>query len=220
MIANNLKTVRNTLPQGVKLIAVSKKKGKKDILTAYEQGQLDFGENYVQELTEKHESLPKDIQWHFLGHLQSNKVKYIAPFVHLIHGVDSFKLLKEINKQAKKCKRTIPVLLQVFIAKEESKFGFSEQEISEILEHKDFAELKNISVRGFMGMATNSKDRDLIKKEFTELKDLYHKLRNHPSFASHNVSELSMGMTQDFEIAIDCGSTMVRIGSAIFGARP
>lgn len=219
MISENLHRIKNALPAGVKLIAVSKKKSKKDILAAYQEGQVDFGENYVQELVEKQEALPKDIHWHFIGHLQSNKVKYLAPFVHMIHGVDSFKLLKEINKQAKKVDRKISVLLQVHIAKEDSKFGFSDEELEEMITKKNLDELKHISIRGLMGMATNSSNEDLVRSEFKSLSELYYKYRSHEALQHHSFTELSMGMTQDYPLAIDNGSTMVRIGSAIFGSR-
>ncbi len=219
MIQEKIVSLKKTLPLGVKLVAVSKKKTAADIQAAYETGQLDFGENYVQELVDKYEALPKDIHWHFIGHLQRNKVKYIAPFVHLIHGVDSLKLLKEINKQGKKCERQIHVLLQVHIAKEESKFGFDEQEIVDMLDSDTFAELNHVSIRGLMGMATNTKDLEVVKQEFTGLRELYHKLRQHEALSHQHFTELSMGMTQDYPTAIECGSSMVRIGSAIFGAR-
>ncbi|TXC76931.1 YggS family pyridoxal phosphate-dependent enzyme [Luteibaculum oceani] len=219
MIQGNLKRLKKSLPQGVKLIAVSKKKPESAILEAYENGQLDFGENYVQELVDKAESLPKDIHWHFIGHLQRNKVKYIAPFVYLIHGVDSFKLLKEINKQAKKIDREISVLLQIHIAQEDSKFGFDDAEVIEMLNDPRFPDLEHIAIRGVMGMATNTNNTTQIEAEFNSLKDVFYHIRQHPALADHAVTEMSMGMTQDYQIAINCGSTMVRIGSAIFGSR-
>jgi PLP dependent protein len=193
----------------VVLIAVSKTKPVEDIKVLYDLGQRDFGENYVQELVDKHSVLPGDIRWHFIGHLQSNKVKYIAPFVHLIHGVDSLKLLKEINKQAQKCDRVIDCLLQVHIAKEETKFGMDETEIREVVQ--SVPELPNIRVTGLMGMASLTDDENLIRQEFQGLTQLQNKY--------YPRTILSMGMSSDFRIAIEEGSTMVRIGSMLFGAR-
>ncbi|BDQ11359.1 YggS family pyridoxal phosphate-dependent enzyme [Sediminibacterium sp. TEGAF015] len=199
------------------LVAVSKTKPNEDILALYELGQRDFGENYVQELVDKAAALPKDIRWHFIGHLQSNKVKYIAPFVHLIHGVDSLKLLREINKQAAKCNRVIPCLLQIYIAKEESKFGLDEVELLEIMDVS--STLTNISIQGFMGMASFTENTAIIQSEFNHLSLLFKK---HISWIkSQGISKpiLSMGMSGDYSIAIEQGSNMVRIGSLLFGAR-
>ncbi len=195
------------------LVAVSKTKSAEDIQFLYDLGQRDFGENYVQELLEKEVALPKDIRWHFIGHLQSNKVKYIAPFVHLIHGVDSFNLLKEINKQAAKNNKVIDCLLQVHIAKEETKFGFNEQELQEIITRitKELHEFKNAGVIGLMGMASFSNDIDLIRSEFNHLKKLFD--------ANTQLQTLSMGMSGDYKIALEEGSNMVRIGSLLFGER-
>ncbi|MCZ2222729.1 MAG: YggS family pyridoxal phosphate-dependent enzyme [Chitinophagales bacterium] len=194
------------------LVAVSKIKPVEDILALYQLGQKDFGENYVQELVDKQAKLPSDIRWHFIGHLQSNKVKYIAPFVHLIHGVDSLKLLKEINKQAIKYNRIIHCLLQVHIAQETTKFGFSFDELQELNIPKEFI---NISVDGLMGMASFSDDRALIRNEFKQLKNLFDKLKiNHPQFHT-----LSIGMSDDYTIALEEGSNMIRIGSLLFGKR-
>lgn len=201
----------------VNLVAVSKTKPASDILELYELGQRDFGENYVQELVEKAEQLPKDIRWHFIGHLQSNKVKYIAPFVHLIHGVDSEKLLKEINKQAAKLNRTIDVLLQIHIAKEETKFGLDEEELNLIIRQFDELKMENIRVCGLMGMASFSEDMNLVRSEFQFLKKLFDS--SHSIIHSSSFSHLSMGMSGDYKIAIEEGSTMVRIGSLLFGAR-
>ena len=201
--------------KAIMLVAVSKTKPVEDILALYELGQRDFGENYVQELVDKQDQLPKDIRWHFIGHLQSNKVKYIAPFVHLIHGVDSLKLLKEINKEAAKHNRVLDVLLQIYIAQEETKFGLDESELDELLKSNELHELKNIKVFGFMGMASFTDDVQKVRTEFYYLKSLMDKFRdNHPS-----INILSMGMSADYEIAIEEGSNMVRIGSLLFGER-
>lgn len=194
------------------LVAVSKTKPVEDIHELYTLGHRDFGENYVQELVDKYEQLPKDIRWHFIGHLQSNKVKYIAPFVHLIHGVDSFSLVKEVNKQALKCNRIIDCLLQIHIAKEETKFGFTENELNDL---NGLNELKNIHVKGLMGMASFSNNRDLVRAEFKNLKQLYTQL----STLNFQFSTLSMGMSTDYKIALEEGSNMVRIGSLLFGER-
>jgi PLP dependent protein len=203
----------------VTLVAVSKTKPVEDILALYELGQRDFGENYVQELVDKEAQLPKDIRWHFIGHLQSNKVKYIAPFVHLIHGVDSEKLLKEINKQAAKLNRVIDVLLQIHIAKEETKFGLDEGELNLIISQFDDLVMNNINVCGLMGMASFSEDMELVRKEFQYLKSLFDKANAQSSKLDFQLTTLSMGMSSDYKIAIEEGSTMVRIGSLLFGAR-
>jgi PLP dependent protein len=209
--------------QQVTLVAVSKTKPAEDIQTLYHLGQRDFGENYVQELVEKEAALPKDIRWHFIGHLQSNKVKYIAPFVHLIHGVDSFSLLKEINKQALKNNRIINCLLQVYIAKEETKFGLDERELHELSQLQDTStgsvhELKNINIIGLMGMASFSDDKDLVRNEFSNLKKIFDKYAQQPT-TNFKLQTLSMGMSGDYKIAIEEGSNMVRIGSLLFGER-
>lgn len=199
------------------LVAVSKTKPVEDIQALYDLGQRDFGENYVQELTEKQEQLPKDINWHFIGHLQSNKVKYIAPFVHLIHAVDSEKLLKEINKLAAKNNRVINCLLQVHIAIEETKFGFDADELAALFK-SDLTQLNNVNICGLMGMASFTEDNDLIKKEFTYLKTLFDKYAQ-LSTLNFQLSTLSMGMSADYTFAIQAGSNMVRIGSLLFGSR-
>lgn len=201
-----------------RLIAVSKKKPVEDIVEAQLAGQLDFGENYVQELEEKHTALPDNVRWHFIGHLQSNKVKYIAPFVHLIQGVDSFKLLKEINKEGQKTNRIVDCLLQVHIADESTKFGFSEQEVEALMLFPELSEFENIRIRGLMGMATFSDDQTKIKKEFTSLHSLFSNCRI-MSMDPQHFDVLSMGMSHDYKIALDCGSNMVRIGSMLFGER-
>lgn len=205
---NNYERIQKELQaKAVTLVAVSKTKPVEDILELYGLGHRDFGENYVQELVDKEAQLPKDIRWHFIGHLQSNKVKYIAPFVHLIHGVDSFKLLQEIDKQAKKQNRIIDCLLQVYISKEETKFGLDENELAEVL----MSELVNARVCGLMGMASFTDDMDLVRNEFRNLKTLFDK--------QPKLQTLSMGMSSDYKIAIEEGSNMVRIGSLLFGER-
>jgi len=215
-IAENLKKIKNELPEKVTLVAVSKTKSDKEILQAYETGHRIFGENKVQEMAEKWASLPKDIEWHMIGHVQRNKVKYMAPFVSLIHGVDSLKLLKEVNKQGKKINRVIPCLLQIFIAEEETKFGFDEQELQSLLASDELKDLSHVQIKGLMGMATFTDNKEQIRKEFQSLKTMFEALKT----ILPDISILSMGMSGDFKIAIEEGSTMVRIGSSIFGARP
>lgn len=219
-IAGYEKIKKELSHNNVTLVAVSKTKPVEDIKALYDLGQRDFGENYVQELVEKYESLPKDIRWHFIGHLQTNKVKYIAPFVHLIHGVDSEKLLVEINKQGTKTNRIIPCLLQVYISNDETKFGFDEKEletlISKIADNRSW--LQHVSIRGLMGMATFTEDNALIMSEFKKLKIIFDKLKNQPVF-DDQFSTLSMGMSADYSFATEAGSTMVRIGSLLFGER-
>jgi len=218
IIKQNLLNIQSQLPKNVTLVAVSKTKPVADLMEAYNAGQRVFGENYVQELVEKQEALPKDIQWHFIGHLQSRKVKLIAPFVNLIHGVDSLKLLHEINKEAQKHNRVIDCLLQIFIAEEESKFGLDEKELTEILSSEEFKNLKNIRIVGLMGMATFTDNQDQIKKEFQNLKTIFDKVSQLKTENCH-LNTISMGMSGDYQLAIECGSTMVRIGSSIFGVR-
>ncbi len=219
MIVKNLVNVQDSLIENVQLIAVSKTKPASDIQTLYDAGQRAFGENKVQELVEKYEVLPKDIEWHLIGHLQSNKVKYIAPFVHLIHGVDSFKLLKEINKEGVKCKRIIPCLLQFHIAQEETKFGFSFEEAQEMLESNEFVELQHVAIHGVMGMASFTEDENQIHEEFQTLHNYSQLIKSHYFKFNPEFKELSMGMSGDYKIAMDEGSTMVRVGSTIFGSR-
>jgi len=210
-ISENISEIKSQIPNNVTLVAVSKTKPNEALLEAYNSGQRDFGENYVQELVDKQNELPKDIKWHFIGHLQSNKVKYIAPFVYLIHGVDSLKLLTEINKEALKNNRIINCLLQLYIAKEETKFGLNFEEATELLSSKEFSELKNISIKGFMAMASNTNDVEQIKNEFRST----HVFKNrYPNF-----TVLSIGMSSDYELAINEGSTLIRVGSKIFGER-
>jgi pyridoxal phosphate enzyme (YggS family) len=219
MIAENLHQLKSQLPSSTTLVAVSKTKPVKDLQEAYDAGQRVFGENKVQEMCDKHEDLPKDIKWHFIGHLQSNKVKYMAPFVSLIHGVDSFKLLKEINKQAKKADRIISVLLQFHIASESTKFGLSFTEADELLGSEGYKSLSNIQVCGVMGMATFTDNTEQITREFQQLSDTFTTLKTKYFPTQESFKEISMGMSGDYQIAINQGSTMVRVGSAIFGVR-
>jgi pyridoxal phosphate enzyme (YggS family) len=214
-IQQNLIQIKSKLPAHVTLVAVSKTKPVADLLEAYTAGQRIFGENYVQELVEKQQALPNDFEWHFIGHLQSRKVKLIAPFVSLIHGVDSTKLLQEINKEAAKNNRVIDCLLQIHIAVEESKFGLDEVELTKILTSDDFKNLKNIRIVGLMGMASFTDNQNQIEKEFNYLKTLFDKLK----ITNSELQTLSMGMSNDYQLAISCGSTMIRIGSSIFGTR-
>jgi PLP dependent protein len=213
-IKQNITTIKSTLPGKVTLVAVSKTKPVTEIMEAYSAGHRDFGENKIQEMTEKWEQMPKDIRWHMIGHVQRNKVKYMAPFVHLIHAVDSLKLLKEINKQAEKNNRVINCLLQVFIAREETKFGLDPEELIELLDSAEYKNLLHIKVIGLMGMATFTENEKQIKSEFQSIQNLYNELKE-----KHGFTELSIGMSGDYHIALECDSTMVRIGSAIFGER-
>ncbi|WP_010518042.1 YggS family pyridoxal phosphate-dependent enzyme [Croceivirga radicis] len=214
-IKENLVQIKNSLPNHVTLVAVSKTKPKEDLMEAYDAGQRIFGENKIQEMTEKWEALPKDISWHMIGHVQRNKVKYMAPYVSLIHGVDSFKLLKEIDKQAQKNNRNIACLLQMHIAEESTKFGLDSEELFAMLNDTNFKALDNITIKGLMGMATFTDDEAQIRKEFQNLRQLYNKAKE----LVPSLEVLSMGMSGDYKIAIEEGSTMVRIGSSIFGAR-
>ena len=218
-IASHIKKLNSELPAQVRLVAVSKTKPASDILEAYDAGQRFFGENKVQELVAKYETLPKDIAWHMIGHLQSNKVKYMAPFVTLIHGVDSFSLLKEIDKQAAKHNRVQDVLLQFYIAQEESKFGFSPEEAEAMLESPEFQKLSHIRVTGVMGMASFTENQTQIRTEFRNLKGYFDQLKNRFFASQDSFKEISMGMSGDYKIAIEEGSTLVRIGSSIFGTR-
>ncbi|HNP32606.1 MAG TPA: YggS family pyridoxal phosphate-dependent enzyme [Flavobacterium sp.] len=217
-IAANLHQIQTTIPENVTLVAVSKTKPVSDLMQAYQAGQRIFGENKIQEMTKKWEQMPKDIQWHMIGHVQTNKVKYMAEYVSLIHGVDSLKLLQEINKQATKHNRIIDCLLQIYIAEEESKFGLDESELNEILNSTEYKSLQNIRVVGLMGMATFTENKTQIRKEFQYLKSLFDKYKQ-PSTNNRQLTILSMGMSGDYQLAIECGSTMVRIGSSIFGGR-
>ena len=219
MIEQQIKQISREIPPQVQLIAVSKTKANSAILSAYNVGQRHFGENKVQELCDKWESLPKDIHWHIIGHLQTNKVKYIAPFIHLIHAVDSIKLLIEIDKQAKKHDRIISCLLQFHIAKEDTKFGLSYSEATEILESSAYSPLENITIVGVMGMASFVEDEKQIVTEFNELADIFKKLKETFFKNKDSFKEISMGMSGDYPLAIEAGSTMIRVGSTIFGSR-
>ena len=217
-IADNIKAIKVTLPENVTLVAVSKTKPVSDLMEAYETGQRIFGENKIQEMADKWEQMPKDIQWHMIGHVQTNKVKYMAPFVALIHGVDSLKLLKEINKQAAKNNRTIDCLLQMHIAEEETKFGLDQEELTEILTSTELEEMNNVKIVGLMGMATFTDNQNQVKKEFQHLKNIFDKAHEQQT-TNCQLSILSMGMSGDYPLAINCGSNMVRVGSSIFGSR-
>ncbi len=217
-IAHHLLQIKASLPQDVTLVAVSKTKPLADLQAAYAAGQRVFGENKIQEMTDKWEHLPKDIDWHMIGHVQSNKVKFMAPYVSLIHGVDSLSLLDEINKQAVKNNRSIDCLLQVHIAQEETKFGFDEEELRKAFTANEFAAYSNVNILGLMGMASFTSDNQQVKAEFTALKSLFDSLKN-TAASQVNLQILSMGMSGDYELAIACGSNMVRIGSSIFGSR-
>ena len=218
-IAENLKKIKSELPGNVKLIAVSKTKPNEDIIAACNAGHKIFGENKVQDLVKKFEELPKDIEWHFIGHLQTNKVKYIAPFVGMIHAVDSLKLLRKINSEAQKYNRKIPCLLQMHIAEESTKFGLDFNELKEIIRTEEFKEFQNIKISGLMGMATFTSDKNQIKKEFEFLSHCFKELKDNFFIDNTDFNELSMGMSDDYHIAIDAGSTMIRVGSLIFGER-
>ncbi len=214
-ITKNLEKVRQDLPESVTLVAVSKTKPNEDLMQAYDAGQRVFGENKVQELVGKYESLPKDIEWHLIGHLQTNKVKYVVPFVALIHAVDSEKLLREIQKRALKLDRVQPVLLQIYIAREESKFGLSYEEATQLLDRFDQGEYSHVSFDGMMGMASNTPDQEVVANEFKQLHQFFVEQQQKRDY----LQTLSMGMSGDYTLAIDQGSNMVRIGSTIFGAR-
>ncbi|WP_299111064.1 YggS family pyridoxal phosphate-dependent enzyme [uncultured Winogradskyella sp.] len=214
-IKDNLKNIKSRIPENVTLVAVSKTKPVSDLMEAYNTGQRIFGENKIQEMADKHAEMPKDIEWHMIGHVQRNKVKYMAEFVSLIHGVDSFKLLREIDKQAKNHNRTIDCLLQIKIAEEDSKFGMSVSDASALLQSNEFSELKNIKVVGLMGMATFTDNMNQVEKEFKFLNNTFSELKN----TNPELKIKSMGMSGDYQLAIACGSTMVRVGSSIFGVR-
>jgi len=217
-IIENLLKIKSKLPKNVTLVAVSKTKPISDLMEAYDADQRIFGENKIQEMTEKWESMPKDIHWHMIGHIQTNKVKFMVPYVSLIHGVDSMKLLEEINKQALKNNRIIDCLLQMHIAEEETKFGLNEEELDHLLDSDSFKAMNNIRIVGLMGMATFTNNQSQIKKEFQDLKSIFDS-KKAISIVNCQLSILSMGMSGDYKLAIECGSSMVRIGSSIFGGR-
>ncbi|RED45949.1 YggS family pyridoxal phosphate-dependent enzyme [Seonamhaeicola aphaedonensis] len=217
-ITDNLQNIKSSIPKHVTLVAVSKTKPVSDIMEAYNTGHKIFGENKIQDMVEKYEVMPKDIEWHMIGHVQRNKVKYMASFVSLIHGVDNFKLLQEINKQALKHDRIINCLLQIKIASEDSKFGMRPNEASEIIQSEKFSELKNIRVVGLMGMATFTQDKEQVVKEFNLLKSTFDSFKKLEIF-NFKPKTISMGMSGDYKLAIACGSTMIRVGSSIFGVR-
>ncbi|MFZ6011573.1 MAG: YggS family pyridoxal phosphate-dependent enzyme [Bacteroidota bacterium] len=218
-IKSNIDNLLQNIPVGCKLVVVSKTQPPERIQEAYETGHRLFGENKVQELTTKHEALPKDIEWHLIGHLQTNKVKYIAPFVSLIHSVDSYKLLEEINKQGGKINRVIPCLLQLHIAEEETKFGFSVQEVLDLFQSQPIDQLRHVKILGLMGMATFTNNKEQVRKEFRNLKVFFEKLKSSSLPGQTEMKELSMGMSGDYTIAIEEGSTLVRVGTAVFGER-
>jgi len=218
-ITESLKQVQNELPEGIRLVAVSKFHPNEAIEEAYRAGQRAFGESKVQEMTSKYESLPKDIEWHFIGHLQTNKIKYIVPYVALIHGIDSYKLLSEVNKQAEKADRTVNCLLQLHIAREESKFGFSFDECREMLASEGWKQFQHIRICGLMGMATNTDNAEQIKMEFSSLSKFFREVKDEWFSESETFKELSMGMSHDYHEAIAAGSTLIRVGSKIFGER-
>jgi len=219
-IQENINKIKQNIPNYVTVIAVSKFQPIEKIQSAYNAGHRDFGENYVQEMVDKYQVLPKDIHWHFIGHLQTNKVKYIVPFVHLIHSVDSLKLLKEINKQAEKNQRVVSCLLQIHIAEEETKFGLSSQEALDILISEELKSFQFIKIKGLMGMATNTDNIEQIKKEFLSLKSIFDQFKNTFHLPNVQFEILSMGMSNDYPLAIECGSNAIRIGTLIFGERP
>lgn len=217
-ITKNLHTISSQLPEHVTLVAVSKTKPVTDLMEAYDAGQRVFGENKIQEMVEKHEQMPKDIEWHMIGHVQRNKVKYMAEFVSLVHGVDSLKLLKEIDKQAQKYDRKIHCLLQIKIAEEDSKFGMSQDDALSLVQSEEFLSLNNVCIDGVMGMATFTNDMDQVETEFNRLKSTFDQLKSIDNDQT-NWHVVSMGMSGDYQLAIECGSTMVRVGSSIFGSR-
>ena len=219
IILSNIISIRQHIPAHVQLVCVSKFHPNESIIEAYETGERIFGESKVQELCGKYESLPKDIVWHFIGHLQTNKIKYLVPFVSLIHGVDSFKLLSEIDKQAAKAGRRVSCLLQVHIAREDTKFGFSAEELLEMLSLGDWKQLSHVQICGLMGMATYTENREQIRSEFRSLKTLFDKAKSSCFASEPSFCELSMGMSDDYQLAIEEGSTLVRVGSSIFGNR-
>ena len=215
MISNNILKIISDIPENVKLVAISKTKSSEDIMIAYETGQRVFGENKIQEMSAKYEDLPKDIKWHMVGHVQSNKIKYMAPYVDLIHGIDSLKSIKILNKEGAKNNRILNCLLQLKISKEESKFGLGEKLFKEIIYSDEYKEMKNVKIKGLMAMASNTNEKSIIRSEFVHAKKIFDEINN----GDKSFEILSMGMSNDYKIAIECGSNMIRLGSLIFGER-
>ena len=215
MIDSNINKILSKIPNTVELIAVSKTKSNDEILEAFNSGQVSFGENKIQEMVKKQESLPKNIKWHMIGHVQSNKIKYMSSFVNLIHGIDSLKALKIVNKEGVKHQRTINCLLQLKISKEDSKFGLSENKLKEIIYSEDYKSMKNVNIKGIMAMASFTSDSDILREEFKYAKHVFDEIKK----SDKKIDILSMGMSNDFQLAIECGSNMIRVGSLIFGAR-
>ena len=215
MVSNNILKIISDIPENVKLVAISKTKSSEDIMIAYETGQRVFGENKIQEMSAKYEDLPKDIKWHMVGHVQSNKIKYMAPYVDLIHGIDSLKSIKILNKEGAKNNRILNCLLQLKISKEESKFGLGEKLFKEIIYSDEYKEMKNVKIKGLMAMASNTNEKSIIRSEFVHAKKIFDEINN----GDKSFEILSMGMSNDYKIAIECGSNMIRLGSLIFGER-
>ena len=215
MANNNILKIISDIPENVKLVAISKTKSSEDIMIAYETGQRVFGENKIQEMSAKYEDLPKDIKWHMVGHVQSNKIKYMAPYVDLIHGIDSLKSIKILNKEGVKNNRILNCLLQLKISKEESKFGLGEKQFKEIIYSDEYKEMKNVKIKGLMAMASNTNEKSIIRSEFVHAKKIFDEINN----GDKSFEILSMGMSNDYKIAIECGSNMIRLGSLIFGER-
>ena len=215
MVNNNILRIISDIPENVKLVAISKTKSTEDIMMAYETGQRLFGENKIQEMSAKYEDLPKDIKWHMVGHVQSNKIKYMAPYVDLIHGIDSLKSIKILNKEGVKNNRILNCLLQLKISKEESKFGLGEKQFKEIIYSDEYKEMKNVKIKGLMAMASNTNEKSIIRSEFVHAKKIFDEINN----GDKSFEILSMGMSNDYKIAIECGSNMIRLGSLIFGER-
>ena len=215
MVNKNILRIISDIPENVKLVAISKTKSAEDIMMAYETGQRVFGENKIQEMSAKYEDLPKDIKWHMVGHVQSNKIKYMAPYVDLIHGIDSLKSIKILNKEGAKNNRILNCLLQLKISKEESKFGLGEKQFKEIIYSDEYKEMKNVKIKGLMAMASNTNEKSIIRSEFVHAKKIFDEINN----GDKSFEILSMGMSNDYKIAIECGSNMIRLGSLIFGER-
>ena len=215
MLNKNILRIISDIPENVKLVAISKTKSTKDIMMAYDTGQRIFGENKIQEMSAKYEDLPKDIKWHMVGHVQSNKIKYMAPYVDLIHGIDSLKSIKILNKEGVKNNRILNCLLQLKISKEESKFGLGEKQFKEIIYSDEYKEMKNVKIKGLMAMASNTNEKSIIRSEFVHAKKIFDEINNRDK----SFEILSMGMSNDYKIAIECGSNMIRLGSLIFGER-